>query len=68
MKTYDLGSGDDGVCVLPLLGGVAFGELFVWFVCGCYVELTTLAGLFLFILFYFWLCASLMSFGHFVAA
>jgi hypothetical protein len=56
-----------GLVHYSLLGGIAFGELFVWFVCGCYVELTNVAGIFLFILFYFWLCATLMSFGHFVA-
>jgi hypothetical protein len=45
-----------------LLEGFAFGEFLLLFVCGCYEELTSVAGPF------FRSCASLMTFGHFIGA
>jgi hypothetical protein len=59
-----------GLVHCSLLGGVTFGELFVWFVCGLLRRVDQCGRPFspYFILFYFWLCAPLMSFEHFVVA
>ena len=79
VKTYDLRSGRrQRLSIVSLLEGVAFGEaglrvLSWWWMCCSYNELITIAGpffllLLLLVLSMFWLCASVMSLGHWVVA
>jgi hypothetical protein len=50
VKTYNLGSGDDDVCVLFLSWRRHFLEKFLWFGCSSYDELTSVAGPFFYLL------------------